>query len=127
MDTLDIYLVSMIYRALNDMKQLVLSTILFLFLCGSITLSAQLSSEATISILTCRPGDSLENIFGHTAIRIVDPATNKDEIFNFGIFSFNEPNFAIKFMRGKLLYRLGRNSYNPVSYTHLTLPTTPYV
>lgn len=94
------------------MKQLLLYTTFLLALGVPNHLSSQLSSNATISILTCRSGDSIDNMFGHTAIRIVDPATQKDEIFNFGIFSFEEPNFTMKFMRGKLLYSLGRSSFN---------------
>jgi len=46
-------------------------------------------------------------MYGHTAIRISDPVTKKDEIYNYGLFSFSEPNFTMKFLRGKLLYHLG--------------------
>lgn len=68
---------------------------------------AQLSDSASISILTCRQGDEVWNTFGHNAIWVVDPITKKSEIYNYGLFNFNEPNFTIKFLRGKLLYALG--------------------
>ena len=71
---------------------------------------AQLSDSASISILTVRQGDSVDNAFGHTAVWVVDPITKKSEIYNFGIFDFNEPGFLMKFLRGKLLYSLGINS-----------------
>jgi len=60
-----------------------------------------------ISILTCRSGDELYSTFGHTAIRIVNSEDNFDIVYNYGIFSFNTPNFYPKFMRGKLPYYLG--------------------
>lgn len=60
-----------------------------------------------ISILTCRSGDELYSTFGHTAIRILNTNSNFDVVYNYGIFSFNTPNFYLKFMRGKLPYYLG--------------------
>ena len=68
---------------------------------------AQLSDESTISILTCKAGDEIYAMYGHTALRVSDPITHKDEIYNYGLFNFSEPNFTIKFLRGKLLYHLG--------------------
>lgn len=79
---------------------------------NALHLNAQLSSSAEISILTCRAGDDLANIFGHSAIRILDPESNKDEIYNYGIYSFSEPNFMLKFLRGKLLYFVGKQKTN---------------
>jgi len=71
---------------------------------------AQLSDSATISIWTCRQGDDVWNTFGHTAIKVEDPVTAKYEIYNFGMFDFDEPGFTPKFLRGKLLYFLGIQS-----------------
>lgn len=75
-------------------------------------LPAQLSNDATISILTCRAGDEVENIFGHTAIRVVDPATQKDEVYNYGTYDFNKPNFMWKFLRGELEYKLSGSTFS---------------
>lgn len=85
------------------------SMIFLLITLGS--LSAQLSEEAQISVLTIRPGDEIYTIFGHTSLRVYDPAKGKDQVFNYGLFSFSEPNFTMKFLRGKLLYYLGLNRY----------------
>ena len=60
-----------------------------------------------ISILTCKSGDQLYSTFGHTAIRIFNPESNLDHVYNYGLFSFDTPNFYIKFMRGQLPYLLG--------------------
>ncbi len=67
----------------------------------------QLSPNATISIYTCAPGDELYSVFGHTAIRIKDSEQRLDQVFNYGIFDFDTPNFYVKFIRGQLPYRLG--------------------
>lgn len=72
---------------------------------------AQLSGEAEISLLTCRAGDDIYNTFGHTAIRVRDPKNGKDEIYNYGLFNFRTPNFTMKFLRGKLKYQLGIQTY----------------
>jgi len=89
-----------------NIKSLLLLTLSSLFIGDSY---AQLSDSATISILTVRQGDSVDNAFGHTAVWVVDPISKKSEIYNFGIFDFDEPGFLMKFLRGKLLYSLGIN------------------
>ena len=43
----------------------------------------QLSDSAEISLLTCTPGMELYSIFGHSAIRVFDPAQNLDKIYNY--------------------------------------------
>lgn len=64
-------------------------------------------SQTDISILTCRSGDELYSTFGHTAIRINNAQLDLDLVYNYGLFSFETPNFYIKFMRGQLPYLLG--------------------
>lgn len=63
-----------------------------------------LSSKAELSILTCSPGSELYSIFGHSSIRVYDPAQRIDWVFNYGTFDFATPGFAVKFARGKLQY-----------------------
>ncbi|MDB5252429.1 MAG: hypothetical protein JWP27_1598 [Flaviaesturariibacter sp.] len=58
-----------------------------------------------ISLLTCAPGAELYSIFGHTAIRVQNPETGMDAVFNYGTFEFG-PDFYPKFVRGKLPYFL---------------------
>lgn len=85
--------------------------ILILFLLPGKTCQAQFSDSTQISLITCRPGDEIYNTFGHTAIRVTDPATKLDVLFNYGMFSFDDPNFTMKFLRGKLMYWLGTERY----------------
>jgi hypothetical protein len=73
----------------------------------------KLSENAEISLLTASPGDHLYSVFGHSAIRVSDPNQNLDIVFNYGTFDFDTPNFYLKFVRGKLLYKL---SVAPTEY-----------
>lgn len=68
--------------------------------------AVQLSPEARISLLTCAPGDEIYSYFGHSAIRINDPKAGIDYVFNYGVFSFDSPNFVWRFMKGETDYML---------------------
>ena len=87
------------------MKALVLSAILFLSLFSG-TYAIELSPETKISLLTCAPGDEIYSYFGHSAIRINDPKSGIDYVFNYGIFSFDSPNFILRFIKGETDYML---------------------
>lgn len=71
----------------------------------------QLSVYSEISIVTAGPGTELYEAFGHSAIRIKDPVLRLDLIYNYGMFDFNAPNFYGNFVKGKLLYKLGRYEF----------------
>jgi hypothetical protein len=64
----------------------------------------QLSAESKISILTCNPGKDVYSMYGHTAIRVNDPIRNIDVVFNYGVFSFDSPNFMYRFAKGQTDY-----------------------
>lgn len=66
----------------------------------------RLSPSATFSLITDAPGEDLYMAFGHSALRLRDSVKNLDVVFNYGTFDFSEPNFYLKFARGKLLYAL---------------------
>ncbi len=64
-------------------------------------------SHLRISLITCGPGyNEIYEVFGHTAIRIVDSEHHTDLVYNYGTFNGFEENFELKFMRGKLPYYL---------------------
>lgn len=77
-----------------------------------------LSDEAKISILTCSPGTELYSLFGHTGIRVNDPATRTDIVFNYGTFDFNTPYFYLKYARGLLPYQLSITSFPNFLYAY---------
>ncbi len=92
-------------------KAFYLVLIIFLFLNDYNLKSQSLSNYAEISVLTCAPGDDLYSTFGHSAIRIKDPALRIDKVYNYGTFNFETPNFYLKFVRGQLDYMLSASRY----------------
>lgn len=71
-----------------------------------------LTSKSRISLLTCGSGNEIYAHFGHSAIWVYDDSLNIDKVYNYGTFDFNDPNFALKFARGKLLYKLSVSNIN---------------
>lgn len=63
------------------------------------------------SLLTCEAGEEIYTLFGHTAIRYENTAKGIDVVFNYGMFSFNVPNFALRFALGKTDYQLGVTNF----------------
>lgn len=100
------------------MKQYIINLLLiFLLSLANNTLQAtqdkvRLSKEATISILTCAPGDELYASFGHTGIRVIDKTNQLDVVFNYGTFDFNTQGFYFKFARGLLPYQLAISRFD---------------
>jgi Domain of unknown function (DUF4105) len=76
------------------------------------------SSGLRISLLTCSPGDELYSTFGHSALRIVDSAAGTDIVYNFGVFDFQDPDFYLKFVQGKLLYYLDQQAFQDFTYAY---------
>lgn len=71
------------------------------------------NNNVEISLLTCSSGKETFSAWGHTAIRVVDKEAKIDVVYNFGLFDFGTPNFYGKFVKGRLLYKLGiHNSYS---------------
>lgn len=78
-----------------------------------LNLQAQtLSDSAYASVLTCGPGNELYEAFGHSALRICDPATGLDLVYNYGTFDFDTPHFYWTFARGHLNYCLSRTTFS---------------
>ena len=71
-----------------------------------------LTSTSKISLLTIGRADhEIYQNFGHTAIRIKDSILGWDLVYNYGTFNFGEPDFLMKFIRGKLLYYESIDNY----------------
>lgn len=60
-----------------------------------------------ISLLTCGPGHEVYSLYGHTAIRFQDLRNHQDLIINYGIFSFKQKNFILRFIFGLTDYEMG--------------------
>ncbi|ARS37002.1 DUF4105 domain-containing protein [Pontibacter actiniarum] len=104
----------------NYIKKITLALLLSLFTLPSWAQfeEMQLSPQAKISLITCSSGPELYAIFGHSAVRVNDPASGLDIIFNYGTFDFNEPNFYLKFARGKLRYKLSVAYFRDFVYSY---------
>lgn len=72
-----------------------------------------------ISILTCSPGEEVYELFGHTAIRVADEQKGIDVVFNYGLFSFDEPNFIWRFVLGETDYLLGATDYDSFATSYM--------
>lgn len=84
-----------------------------LLLTGFYCKSQTLSDQSQISVITCGPFQKeLYSAFGHSAIRVYDPALGIDEAFNYGVFDFDQPHFYLNFTRGYLYYKLGVYPYD---------------
>lgn len=77
-----------------------------------------LSKEATISVLTCSPGDEMYSLFGHTGIRVTDPSQGLDIVFNYGTFDFDTQGFYLKFAQGLLPYQLSISRFRYFKATY---------
>ena len=62
-----------------------------------------------VSLLTVTPGKRVYELYGHTAIRVreVMPGRLSDWVFNYGTFSFAQPHFVWRFVKGETDYELG--------------------
>lgn len=90
--------------------------LLFVLLCfvtiNTFAQKIQLSQQAEISVITCGPTQrELYSAFGHSAFRVHDPLNNMDDVYNYGIFDFDQPNFYLNFARGYLYYKLAAYDY----------------
>jgi hypothetical protein len=71
-----------------------------------------LSEQAQISLLTSSPADdAVYTLYGHTALRVHDPKTNIDEVFNYGIFDFSRSNFIYRFAKGETDYKVAKQHF----------------
>lgn len=72
-------------------------------------LYSRYSDSIEVSLITCYPGPEIYELYGHTAIRVKQGF--QDMAFNYGIFSFSEPNFIYRFVKGDAHYILAYYSF----------------
>ena len=61
-------------------------------------------SSMEISLITIGPGRQVWERFGHNAIRVRDTVRGIDRAYNYGMFSFDDPGFLARFVRGEMDY-----------------------
>jgi len=60
--------------------------------------------EAQAWLVTFGPGQIYWERFGHNAIWLREPAAGIDYTFNFGFFDFDQKDFSLRFLQGRMLY-----------------------
>ena len=83
-----------------------------LFMGVAFSVQSQSTDSIRFSLLTCAPGTEIYSLFGHTAIRYENYTRCIDVAFNYGMFSFNTPNFIFRFVAGETDYQLGITPYS---------------
>ncbi|WP_302563114.1 DUF4105 domain-containing protein [Phocaeicola coprocola] len=83
-----------------------------LFMGVAFSVQSQSTDSIRFSLLTCVPGTEIYSLFGHTAIRYENYTRRIDVVFNYGMFSFNTPNFIFRFVAGETDYQLGITPYS---------------
>ncbi len=59
-----------------------------------------------MSVLTVAPGDAVYSLWGHSALRVMDPESGLDVVFNWGTFDITRPWFIPRFAYGDMLYEV---------------------
>ena len=99
------------------MRRLILLAILFCttLLTPAVTNDSTLirdrNDSILVSLVTCSPGTEVYAVYGHTALRIEIPSQGVDMAVNYGLFSFNAPNFIWRFIKGETDYIVGTIGY----------------
>ena len=74
--------------------------------------------KVVVSLITCHPGDLTYELYGHSALRVVDFSQGTDYVYNYGIFDFESDNFVLRFVLGKTDYMLGVTTYPYFHYVY---------
>ena len=93
---------------------------IFLLLFAFSSIKSQTNDSLRLSLLTVSPhSKAVWTIYGHTALRLYDPARNIDIVFNWGTFYFGRPfDFALRFIEGKTDYYLSDSQFQSVMLHH---------
>lgn len=111
----------MILRRSNFLKLIVSSLLLLVWAGPAISQSAVSESAASQRaksqiipdikadgteawLVTFGPGEAYWERFGHNAIWLREPVRGIDHTFNFGFFDFEQEDFLLRFLRGKMMY-----------------------
>ncbi|MEP6989862.1 MAG: DUF4105 domain-containing protein [bacterium] len=64
-------------------------------------------SEISVTLITFGLGHEVFERFGHNALWFHDASTLEDAAYHWGLFSFNEPGFLLRFLTGDTKYWMG--------------------
>lgn len=69
------------------------------------TVGKATASDTIVSIVNFYPGQEIFELEGHTALRV--RTAEYDQAVSYGMFSFNDPNFVYRFVKGETDYWVG--------------------
>ena len=64
-------------------------------------------ADIEIKLVTIGPGSDLTSWWGHTAVIVEDKRFNTSLFYNYGLFSFEQENFFVNFIMGRLIFWVG--------------------
>ena len=82
---------------------------------GALADSTQPAPRLRISLLTCGVGGEAWETFGHTGVHVIDSdntGPGGNVVFNYGMFNGFDKDFELNFMKGKLLYYVGIETFS---------------
>ena len=93
-------------------KYLMVLCILFLLVNSSVQAQNNVALDTmtntiNIKLVTIGPGHDLTSWWGHTAIIVEDQGRGESKFYNYGLFSFEEDNFVLNFIMGRLIFWVG--------------------
>jgi hypothetical protein len=91
---------------------------------GPVTPPRPAGSELSVYLMTMGQGDYVWERYGHNAIGVRDARTGADIVYNWGTFSFSEPGFLARFIRGDMRYWLAPYDAAPSIVEYVTLNRT---
>lgn len=100
------------------MQKIINALLVVLLLSTTTAKASQIDTETTykgkisVSLLTVSPGNQIYEKFGHTGIRIQIPSKKFDGVYHYGLFSFEDPNFEYRFVKGETDYMIGLMHYH---------------
>ena len=75
-------------------------------MCFNSTAKAESYDSIQVYLMTCEPHDEIYSLYGHTAIRVVNPQKGMDIAVNYGAFDSSERNFVLRFIFGLTDYMM---------------------
>ena len=85
---------------------ILLFKVFFICLCFNSTAKAESYDSIQVYLMTCEPHDEIYSLYGHTAIRVVNPQKDMDIAINYGAFDSSESNFVLRFVFGLTDYMM---------------------
>ena len=85
---------------------ILLFKVFFICFCFNCNAKAESYDSIQVYLMTCEPHDEIYSLYGHTAIRVVNPQKDMDIAINYGAFDSSESNFVLRFVFGLTDYMM---------------------